>query len=77
MMKKVIHARLDVETQRLLARLRRQTGFNNSYLVREGLKALASLTLLPRRRMPVGTGQFESGIPDLGSNQEHLEGFGS
>jgi predicted DNA-binding antitoxin AbrB/MazE fold protein len=23
-----------------------------------------------------GQGQFESGIPDLGSNKKHLEGFG-
>lgn len=77
MMEKVIHARLDAETQRLLERLRRQTGLNNSFLVREGLKALASVTLMPRRRMPIGVGKFESGIPDLGSNKKHLEGFGS
>ena len=76
-MDKIIHARLDREAQRLLERLRRQTGLNNSLIVREGLKALASLTLSPRNRMPVGVGQFESGIPDLGSNRKHLEGFGS
>ena len=76
-MKQVIHARLDVETQELLERLRRQTGRNNSFLVREGLRALASLTLRPRSRMPIGVGEYESGISDLGSNKGHLEGFGS
>lgn len=24
----------------------------------------------------IGTGQFDSGIPDLGSNKKHLEGLG-
>ena len=76
-MEKVVHARLDEETQRLLERLRRQTGLNDSSLVRRGLRALASVMLLPRGRMPVGTGRFESGVSDLGSNQEHLRGFGA
>lgn len=76
-MEKVVHARLDAETRRLLERLRRQTGLNDSSLVREGLRALASLTLASPGRMPVGIGKFESGIPDLGSNRKHLDGFGS
>ena len=76
-MGKLVHARLDAETRRLLERLRRQTGLNDSSLVREGLKALASLTLPARGRMPVGVGKFESGIPDLGTNRKHLEGFGA
>jgi hypothetical protein len=25
----------------------------------------------------IGIGMFDSGIPDLGSNKKHLEGFGS
>jgi hypothetical protein len=28
----------------------------------------------PRRL--IGSGQFRSGVPDLGSNKKHLEGFG-
>lgn len=76
-MEKVVHARLDEETQQLLERLRRQTGLNDSSLVRRGLRALAGAMLLPRGRIPVGTGKFESGVDDLGSNKEHLRGFGS
>jgi hypothetical protein len=31
----------------------------------------------PRKRIKIiGTGQFDSGIPDLGSNKKHLEGLG-
>ena len=31
----------------------------------------------PAKRIKIiGTGQFESGIPDLGSNKKHLEGLG-
>jgi hypothetical protein len=31
----------------------------------------------PRRHNKIiGTGEFESGIPDLGSNKKHLEGLG-
>jgi hypothetical protein len=30
-----------------------------------------------RKRIKItGMGQFDSGIPDLGSNKKHLEGFG-
>lgn len=74
---KVVHARLDQETQRLLEGLRRRTGLSESELVRQGLRALASVTSPPGRRMPIGTGLFESGVPDLGSNDEHLKGFGA
>lgn len=31
----------------------------------------------PGKRLNItGMGQFDSGIPDLGSNKKHLEGFG-
>ena len=31
----------------------------------------------PRKRIKItGMGQFDSGIPDLGSNKKHLEGLG-
>ena len=29
-----------------------------------------------RQRQFIGTGMFDSGIPDLGSNKKHLEGLG-
>ena len=76
-MEKVVHARIDIETQRLLEQLRLQTGLNDSTLVRRGIRALASQTLLPAGRLPIGVGQFESGVSDLGSNKEPLSGFGS
>ena len=76
-MDKVVHARLDEETRGILERLRRRTGLNDSDIVRAGIRALAELTLPSRRRRPVGVGKFASGIPDLGSDERHLEGFGS
>jgi hypothetical protein len=71
----LIHARLDAETKRQLARLRKATGLTDSELVRRGLQALAALPLRGSRTI-VGLGAFESGIPDLGSNRAHLRGFG-
>ena len=29
-----------------------------------------------KRRKIIGTGQFNSGIPDLATNKKHMEGFG-
>jgi len=75
-MSDIVHARLDPETQRLLARLRRQLGLNDSEIVRRAVRALAE-SELPRRRRPIiGLGEFESGGDDLGSNEDHLDGFG-
>jgi len=71
----LIHARLDPETERQLARLRKATGLTDSELVRRGLRALAALPVDGKRRI-VGVGSFASGKPDLGSNQAHLRGFG-
>jgi hypothetical protein len=31
---------------------------------------------IDRQAQFIGTGLFDSGIPDLGSNKKHLEGFG-
>lgn len=31
---------------------------------------------IDRQRQFIGTGMFDSGIPDLGSNKKHLEGLG-
>jgi hypothetical protein len=71
----LIHARLDANTERQLARLRRVTGLTDSELVRRGLQALAALPVRGSRTI-VGLGAFESGRPDLGSNRAHLRGFG-
>jgi hypothetical protein len=71
----IIHARLDPQTKRQLAHLRKATGLTDSELVRRGLQALAALPLRGSRTI-VGLGAFESGKTDLGSNRAHLRGFG-
>ena len=76
LMSEIVHARLDAETQRLLARLRRQLGWTDSDIVRRALRVLADTELPRRTRKIVGVGEFESGTPDLGSNEDHLDGFG-
>jgi hypothetical protein len=75
-MSRIIHARLDVQTERLLREIERRMGWSDSQVVREGIKAL-HVVLGPRRsRQIVGLGRFRSGIRDLGSNKAHLKGFG-
>jgi len=75
-MSRIIHARIDEETERLLREIERRLGWNDSQVVREGIKAL-NTSLVPRRpRQIVGLGRFRSGIRDLGSNKAHLKGFG-
>ena len=71
----LIHARLDENTERQLARLRKATGLTDSALVRRGLQALATMPVRGSRTI-VGLGAFESGKRDLGSNRAHLRGFG-
>jgi len=74
-MSRVIHARLDDETDALRLALKQSTGWADSEIVRAGIKTLASLVVPVEQRI-IGLGEFESGIADLGSNKEHLEGFG-
>jgi hypothetical protein len=76
-MTRMIHARMDAETETLVKDLGRRLGWNDSRIVREGIKALAVLMVPAREREIIGLGQFESGIADLGSNKQHLKGFGS
>lgn len=73
-MGRIVHARLDDESERLLSSLRRRTGLPDSELLRRGLKALA----VPRKGKAavVGLGRFASGARDLGSDKRHLRGFG-
>ena len=75
-MSSIIHARLDLETQRMLQQLERRLGWSHSQVVREGIRALSRALAHGRARTVVGLGQFRSGVPDLGSNKEHLKGFG-
>ncbi|MGD2064590.1 MAG: hypothetical protein PVF51_13545 [Nitrospirota bacterium] len=76
MMERIVHARLDEQSEQLLERLRRDTGWRDSEIVRRGIQALATLTLAPRKAEIVGLGRFASGVPDLGSAKGHLDGFG-
>lgn len=74
-MSRVIHARLDDETEALRLALKRSTGWADSEIVRTGIKTLASLVVPVEQRIS-GLGEFDSGITGLGSNKKHLEGFG-
>jgi hypothetical protein len=77
-MKATVQARLDEESQAALRELVRRYGWSTSQAVREGLKLMVRRDR-PRagnRKKFIGIGEFESGIPDLGSNKKHLEGFG-
>ena len=71
-----VQARLDRESQRALAQLVRRLGWSPSQVVREGLRLLAVCHGGRAGKKIVGLGKFCSGIPDLGSNKNHLKGFG-
>jgi hypothetical protein len=75
-MGRLVQARLDARTEKLLQRLRRVTGANDSELVRRGIAAWgATVPEAPALRIH-GLGRFASKHPDLGSNKRHLQGFG-
>lgn len=74
-MTRIVHARIDPATAKLLQRLQRQLGWSDSQVVREGIKTL-SVLLTPGHRRIRGLGKFCSQVPDLGSNKAHLTGFG-
>jgi hypothetical protein len=73
---RIVQARLDDETQRLLATLRRRTGLTESEIVRTAIRAMSETCKGSVRRAIKGVARFDSGTPDLGSNEEHLKGFG-
>jgi hypothetical protein len=75
-MTKIVHARLDLESAKILEELRRRTGWRESEVVRRGLRALAEATPAARARRIIGLGRFKSGIPNLGSDKRRLRGFG-
>jgi hypothetical protein len=75
-MPSTIQARLDQPSQKALAKLVKQTGWSPSRVVREGLRLLAACYPGGGRRKIIGLGKFASGIHDLGSNKEHMRGFG-
>ena len=75
-MAKIVHARLDDESEALLRRLGQTTGLSDSELLRRGLSALGAVSGRPGRSRIIGLAAFASGQPDLGSNKGHLAGFG-
>ncbi len=75
-MSDIIHARVEGEVLELLERLRRRLGTSDSDIVRRGIRALAEVELSGAPRKIIGVGAFESDTDDLGSNDEHLAGFG-
>jgi hypothetical protein len=75
-MSRIIHARFDKATEKMLKDLQRRLGWSDSRVVREGIKTLCNQMALGRPRRIVGLGRFCSGVPDLGSNKDHLKGIG-
>lgn len=73
---KIVHARLDEESERILDRLRRRTGLRDSAVIRRALREMDAGLPAPAVRKISGLGKFASGVPDLGSNKKHLRGFG-
>jgi len=73
---KIVQARLDEKTVRLLARLRRQTGLSDSDLVRRGLELVSTMQAPAKRQRIKGIGVVASGISDLATNPRHMDGFG-
>jgi Ribbon-helix-helix protein, copG family len=71
-MARLVHARLDDDTDRMLGELRQRTGLSDSELVRRAIRSLA-LDSGPR---VIGIGRFASTSRSLGSNKAHLDGFG-
>lgn len=71
-----IQARLDEESQKMMTRLVKTTGWTPSRVVREGLRLLAACHVTKGRRTIIGQGKFASGVGDLASNKTHLQGFG-
>ncbi len=76
-MAKIVHARLDNESEELLATLERALGLNQSEVIREALRSLAARSSGKRGRRIIGLGRFRSGVGDLATNKKHLVGFGT
>jgi hypothetical protein len=75
-MKSNVQARLDHKSQLALEELVRRLGWSPSRVVREGLHLLAACYGRPSTKKVIGIGRFASGARDLGSNKNHLRGFG-
>ena len=74
-MSKIIQARIDSKTASILKKLKAM-GWQDSYIVREGIRLLGLTALRPQKNKIVGMGKFSSNVSDLASNKKHLKGFG-
>jgi hypothetical protein len=75
-MKATVQARLDADSRKTLNLLVSRLGWTPSRVVREGLRLLAATHPAGARPRIAGMGKFASEVRDLGSNPEHLKGFG-
>jgi hypothetical protein len=75
-MKAVVQARLDPEARKTLDGLVRRLGWSPSRVVRESLLLMGRYHSGSPRKRVIGVGKFQSGLPDLGSNKRHMQGFG-
>jgi hypothetical protein len=75
-MKQNVQARLDRRSLLALERLVNRLGWSPSRVVREGVHLLDACYAGPSAKRVIGVGKFASGLPDLGSNKKHLQGFG-
>lgn len=71
-----VQARLDEETQAALEGLVRNLGISQSEVIRAGIRLMEKRHAKPMRRKIIGVGQFDTGIADLSTNPNRLEGFG-
>jgi hypothetical protein len=67
---------LDAGTRRTLGQLVSHLGWSPSRVVREGLRLMAASHPVAGRPRIMGMGKFSSRVPDLGSKQRYLMGFG-
>ena len=72
----VVHARLDPETQEMLAQLRKRRGARDSAIIREAIQSLHRTVHPTTRPKIVGVGEFTARATDLATNAKHLRGFG-
>jgi hypothetical protein len=75
-MKTSVQARLDPESQAALDRLVRRHGWTTSKAVRESILQMDGQHAPKARRMLIGVGEYDSGIPDLATNKKYLEDLG-
>ncbi len=75
-MKTMAQLRLDPETRRVLDGLAKRKGWTTSEILRKGIHLVAREAEEEPRFRIIGLGEFDSGVPDLGSNKKHMEGYG-